>query len=143
LSARDGKPKRLTPGAAARLLAYSWPGNVREIKNVVERANVMVRGDDIDETNIEVAIPMQAAQSALSTEWTDKDMPAAVAKLEKEMIARALEACGGNRTEAAQRLKINRQLLYAKMQRYGLAEKSSSEIPTQGVEKPDSDTPGD
>jgi two-component system NtrC family response regulator len=136
LSARGDKPKRLTPGAAARLLAYSWPGNVREIKNVVERANVMVRGDDIGEADVEVAIPMQTATPALSRAWTDGDLPAAVAKLEKEMIARALEACGGNRTEAARRLKINRQLLYSKMQRYGFPTEASDD-PTAPVRKAD------
>jgi two-component system NtrC family response regulator len=47
-----------------------------------------------------------------------------VAQLEKAMIIRALDACAGNRTEAARRLNINRQLLYTKMQRYGLVEVS-------------------
>ena len=56
----------------------------------------------------------------------DADLPAAVAQLETTMIQRALDACGGNRTEAARRLNINRQLLYTKMQRYGLAETSEN-----------------
>ena len=55
LSSRDGTPKRLTASAAARLLAHSWPGNVREIKNVIERANVLVRGDIIDANDLELA----------------------------------------------------------------------------------------
>jgi two-component system NtrC family response regulator len=59
------------------------------------------------------------------------------------MIVHAVAVSGDNRTEAARRLNINRQLLYAKMQRYGLTEKSTSEIPTQDVGKADSDTPGD
>ena len=50
----------------------------------------------------------------------EADLPAAVAMLEEAMIRKALEACGGNRTEAARRLNINRQLLYTKMHRYGL-----------------------
>jgi two-component system NtrC family response regulator len=52
------------------------------------------------------------------------------------MIIHSLAACGGNRAEAARRLNINRQLLYAKMQRYGLAEKSASENPTHAVGNP-------
>jgi len=59
------------------------------------------------------------------------------------MIVHALAACGGKRTEAARRLNINRQLLYAKMQRYGLSEKSASENPTQDVGKADGDSLGD
>ena len=53
------------------------------------------------------------------------------------MIAHALAACGGNRAEAARRLNINRQLLYAKMQRYELGEKPASENPTSPVGKAD------
>ncbi|MBV8919936.1 helix-turn-helix domain-containing protein, partial [Bradyrhizobium sp.] len=67
---------------------------------------------------------------------TDTDLPSAVAQLEEAMIRRALEASGGNRTEAARRLSINRQLLYAKMQRYGLAGEASAN-PTDDVGKDD------
>ena len=59
------------------------------------------------------------------------------------MIAHALAVCGGKRTEAARRLNINRQLLYAKMQRYGLADKSASENPTHAVGKSDIETSTD
>jgi two-component system NtrC family response regulator len=137
LSARDGTPKRLSAAAAARLLAHSWPGNVREIKNVIERANVLVRGAVIDAEDLELVRTEQAGPDQLPTQWLDAELPAALARLEKAMIARALASSGGNRTEAARRLNINRQLLYAKMQRYGLTEKPSSEIPTQNVGKPD------
>ena len=60
-----------------------------------------------------------------------------VAKLEETMIRKALEASGGNRTEAARRLNINRQLLYTKMQRYGLADGEVSGKPTPSVGKDD------
>jgi len=140
LSARDGAPKRLTADAAARLLAYSWPGNVRELKNVIERANVLVRDAVIDAGDLELGRMEQSDSEALPPQWLDADLPTALAKLEKAMIVHALAACGGNRTEAARRLNINRQLLYAKMQRYGLAEKSASENPTPNVGKADNDT---
>lgn len=67
----------------------------------------------------------------------DADLPSAVAKLEETMIRNALEASGGNRTEAARRLNINRQLLYTKMQRYGLADGELSGRPTPSVGKDD------
>jgi DNA-binding NtrC family response regulator len=143
LSARDGAAKRLTAAAASRLLAHSWPGNVRELKNVIERANVLVRDVIIDADDLELGRTEPADAASLPAQWLDADLPTALARLEKAMIVHALAACGGKRTEAARRLNINRQLLYAKMQRYGLAEKSASEIPTQGVGKADSDTPGD
>jgi DNA-binding NtrC family response regulator len=67
----------------------------------------------------------------------DGDLPSALAKLEVAMIRKALAACGGNRTEAARRLNINRQLLYTKMQRYGIAEPAVSGKPTPPVGKAD------
>jgi DNA-binding NtrC family response regulator len=142
LLARNGAPKRLTASAASHLLAHSWPGNVRELKNVIERANVLVRDAIVDADDLELGRTEQADAASLPPQWLDADLPTALAKLEKAMIVHALAACGGNRTEAARRLNINRQLLYAKMQRYGLAEKSASEIPTQDVGQADSDTPG-
>jgi two-component system NtrC family response regulator len=70
-------------------------------------------------------------------ELLDGDLPTAVAKLERAMIRKALEACGGNRAEAARRLNINRQLLYAKMQRYDVDNDDVSANPTPGVGKAD------
>jgi DNA-binding NtrC family response regulator len=116
LVARQSAPKRLTAAATARLLENTWPGNVRELRNVVERASVLVRGDVIDATDLDI---VGRASKPLSREdLLEGDLPAAVAKLEKAMIQKALEACGGNRAEAARRLNIHRQLLYTKMQRY-------------------------
>ena len=65
------------------------------------------------------------------------DLPSAVAKLEAAMIRKALDSCGGNRAEAARRLNINRQLLYTKMERYGILEPEASEKLTPRVDKAD------
>ena len=135
LSAGQRAPKRLSAAAAARLSHHTWPGNVRELKNVIERAHVLVRGEIINDTDLDIAAEQSMGQ-ALPREWLNADLPSAVAKLEKEMIVRALEQCRGNRTEAARQLKINRQLLYNKMQRYGLATEAS-ENPTPSVKKAD------
>jgi DNA-binding NtrC family response regulator len=143
LSGRDSAPKRLTSAAASRMLAHSWPGNVRELRNVIERANVLVRDAVIDADDLELGRSEQADAPSLPPQWLEGDLPTALATLEKSMIVHALAACGGNRTEAARRLNINRQLLYAKMQRYGLTDRSASEIPTQAVGKADTDTPVD
>jgi two-component system NtrC family response regulator len=105
---------------------------VRELRNVIERACVLTRSDligpdDLDTTGDQVQRSAAAA---------DTDLPGAVAQLEEAMIRRALEASGGNRAEAARRLSINRQLLYTKMQRYGLADEVSGK-PTEDVGKDD------
>lgn len=57
---------------------------------------------------------------ASSDDWLDGDLPGAVARLERAMIAAALRQTDGNRARAARRLGIQRQLLYAKIERYGL-----------------------
>lgn len=120
-AAADGsRHKHLSEPAIDKLQRHSWPGNVRELRNVIERACIMTRAnvigpDDIDTSANEIPTDLAAS---------DADLPAAVAQLEKTMIIRALDACAGNRTEAARRLNINRQLLYTKMQRYGLVEVS-------------------
>jgi DNA-binding NtrC family response regulator len=127
--------KQLSPGAIDKLCRYNWPGNVRELRNAIERACVLTRSDviapdDIDTSGVQ-------AQSAPGGPLLDAGLPAAVAQLEETMIRKALEACGGNRTEAARRLNINRQLLYTKMQRYGLTDSALSENPTLAVGKDD------
>ncbi len=143
LCARGDAPKRLTAAAAAQLLAHSWPGNVREIKNVIERASVLLRSEFIDAHDLELAPAANADLPSLPAQWLACDLPTALARLEQAMIARALAACGGNRAEAARRLNINRQLLYAKIERYGLAEKPASGIPTSAVGNADAETSAD
>jgi DNA-binding NtrC family response regulator len=133
LAWRNGPVKRLTPAAARRLAENAWPGNVRELKNAIERASVLVRGDVIEATDLAIIERTVAPRSDL----LDGDLPSAIARLEKGMIQNALAACGGNRAEAARRLNIHRQLLYAKMQRYGLLEDSPSATATPIVRKAD------
>ncbi len=130
-------PKQLTASAAARLLSHSWPGNVRELKNVIERANVFVRGNVIDAGDLDLASDIPGTSSALPVDWLAGDLPTAVARLEEAMIRRTLDACGGNRAEAARRLNVHRQLLYSKMQRYGLLHLDVSDATTATVVKDD------
>jgi DNA-binding NtrC family response regulator len=132
LSASAGQPiKQLSPAAIEKLTRCSWPGNVRQLRNVIERACVLTRSHVIEADDIDTSGSDHAQTAALP----EGDLPAAVARLEEAMIRKALDACGGNRTEAARRLNINRQLLYTKMQRYGLTD--ASESPTPAVGKDD------
>jgi DNA-binding NtrC family response regulator len=128
-----GDTKQLTAAAATLLLAHSWPGNVRELRNVIECACVLVRGEVIDAGDLDMMLT-----AADSMPRDSVDLPTAVARLEEAMIRRTLAACGGNRAEAARRLNIHRQLLYTKMQRYGLTDEDLSANPTPAVGKADS-----
>jgi len=136
LSASSGhSQKQLSPAAVEKLSRHGWPGNIRELRNVIERACVLTRGDVIEAGDIDTS--GEQVQSPSTGALLDADLPTAVAMLEEAMIRKALEACGGNRTEAARRLNINRQLLYTKMQRYGLTDSALSEKTTLAVGKDD------
>ena len=125
--------KRLSAEAGARLLAYAWPGNVREIKNVMERVAVLVRSDLIVPSDLDF-LGTEIGRSQSDEDWLAGDLPTAVSRLEVAMIERALSLSDGNRAEAARRLNIPRQQLYVKLKRYGL---DVSEKPTEDVGNPD------
>src|SRR5712672_390289 len=136
LSASSGhSQKQLSPAAVEKLSRHGWPGNVRELRNVIERACVLTRGDVIEASDIDTS--GEQVRWLSNSALLEADLPTAVAMLEEAMIRKALEACGGNRTEAARRLNINRQLLYTKMQRYGLTDGALSENQTLAVGKDD------
>ena len=117
-AARGGVPKRLSPAAAARLLAHPFPGNVRELRNVLERATVFVQGSTIDAADLD--LEESGMQPKPPTDWLAGDLATAVERIEVAMIRKALADAGGNRSAAARALGIHRQHLYTKIARYRL-----------------------
>lgn len=115
-----GHGKTLSADAAALLVRYHWPGNIRELKNAMERAGVLARANQVTSADLGFLTDRSPSQGHLP-DWPEEDLPSAVARLEEMLIRRALERCSGNRSEAAKLLNINRQLLYAKLKRYGFA----------------------
>jgi len=122
-AARHDLPLKVLSDEAMRcLLAYDFPGNVRELENMIERA-VITAG-----VAVEILSPAHlfGEGQALSNEarvnqsFLDRPFKDAVAALERELIRRALEASGGNRAEAARRLGINRRLLYSKLEEHDI-----------------------
>ncbi len=111
-----GAAKRLSAAAAARLIAYPWPGNVRELRNAMERVAALVRQPVVAATDLDFLVD-PAGSVPDPPDWLAGDLPAALARLEAEMIRRALDASRGNRAEAARRLGIHRQLLHTKLTR--------------------------
>ena len=126
---------RLTPDAAAAFEAYAWPGNIREMENVLERLVLFSEGDEIrlDDLPDELRGSGQdSADAASGGARLDRDLTGRVsmkdlvrettAQLEKEIIVQALEQTAGNVTRAAQLLMISRKSLQNKMKEFNLRE---------------------
>jgi two-component system NtrC family response regulator len=90
-----GAGKRLSADGAARLIQHAWRGNVRELKNAMERAAVLVRGEFINAADLAFLAESQASQVEIGG-WPDEDLPTAVARLEEMLIRRALERSAGS-----------------------------------------------
>lgn len=108
------EPQELSSGAEAALSAYPWPGNIRELRNVLERVVITCRKqvigpDDIGLQQRAQAVPVSSIESDLT-----------LAELERQHITRILQAESGRVAQAATRLGIPRSTLYQKIKAYGL-----------------------
>ncbi len=105
----------LTDGFVEKLEAYPWPGNIRELKNIIERAVILADGNTLDESLL--PYEMQEPQtSKTGTATTTFDL----STIEKMHIQRVLIHVHGNRAEAARLLNIGVATLYRKLKEYGL-----------------------
>jgi DNA-binding NtrC family response regulator len=109
----------LTPDGETALRERDWPGNVRELEHTLERALVLSRGAPIGPEHLTPQTRPNAADP-LGEPPLEEGMHALVARLERRLIERALAEARGNRTRAAEILKINRRLLYDKLSEYGI-----------------------
>lgn len=117
--------KRLSNDALKKLLEYSWPGNIRELKNEIERA-VLLSGDDSEIGASLLSEDLREASGSIYSGSEGEQTPVAgslkeaVLSLEKKMIEDALAKTGGNKSEAARVLGVSRSNLIAKAQSFGL-----------------------
>ena len=109
------RPKLVTPGAMEVLKSHSWPGNVREVRNVVERLMIMVAGDEITPAVLDLpAGAVAVTGGAMTTLRQAREL------FEREYIARVVGSCGGNMSRAARVLGLERSHLYRKLRALGL-----------------------
>ena len=115
---------RIHPAALGVLEAYRWPGNVREIKNVIERVVLLEAEDEIRLEHLPEEIHGSAAGRAAAP--SGAAFPPGVVRplteIEKLAIEHALGVCGGNKTRAAQQLGISRQTLRTKLKEFALGD---------------------
>ncbi|MDA8020203.1 MAG: sigma 54-interacting transcriptional regulator [Thermoanaerobaculia bacterium] len=117
-------PRRLTPAAAARLKRYSWPGNVREMRNILEVASALADGDEVTPEVLDLpAEPddTESSESATNPSECAIDYHFQVESLRRRLVSEALEWSHGNRAEAARRLGMSRQALSYLVKQLGLS----------------------
>jgi two-component system response regulator HydG len=109
--------------ASERLLGYSWPGNIRELHNVVRHGAALATGPDIEERDLPLELHEAHATPPAAPPPSARDDgsgPLALADVEREHLLRVLELCEGSMTEAAALLQIGRNTLWRKLRQYGL-----------------------
>jgi DNA-binding NtrC family response regulator len=114
---RDKKPiKAMDPEAMRRLEQYDWPGNIRELRNVVERAVILAQGEFIEVRHLPpLAAPRVASPAAQAGVTISPGMT--VDEAEQKLILATLDAAGGNKTRAAEMLGISLKTLHNKLNR--------------------------
>jgi len=119
----------LTAGAERLLTAAAWEGNVRELRNVIERACILSDGDFITERELAVSIPAPPVPATLATPQMFGVAPAPprpaetdlLVNVERDHIQRALVRAGGNKKAAAKMLGLSRRALYRRLERLDLS----------------------
>jgi two-component system response regulator AtoC len=131
------KVEGVEPDATDALVQYPWPGNIRELENVIERAVLFCDAAKLHATDLpldvrgipaiaNVPLPEADLQVALAGEGGLKGhVKVAMSRLERELVSRALKQTNANVTHAARLLKISRKGLQLKMKELGLREGSS------------------
>jgi DNA-binding NtrC family response regulator len=113
----------VSQGAMRALMAYHWPGNVRQLENAVERAVALGAGrQEIDTADLPPELqstPQTTPAPFVEFPEEGLDLPGYLAKAERDLVHRALERTGGNRSKAADLLRIRRTTLVEKLRRIG------------------------
>jgi len=112
--------EEVSKDALERLVSYDWPGNIRELENTIERAMVLCESNVITADLLEAKIRPSAQTGALALGDDDLSIKKATRQVERRLIEKALEATGGNRTNAAKLLEISHRALLYKIKEYGL-----------------------
>jgi DNA-binding NtrC family response regulator len=118
---RPGNPPQFTAGALATLATHRWPGNIRELANLVERLAILGR-DPVEVDDVRLVLPAPRAVQPADAGAPLPPLSDALDDYERGLIAGALARADGNVAEAARLLQTDRANLYRRMRRLGLRE---------------------
>jgi two-component system response regulator HydG len=115
-------PVAVDPDAQARLLAYDWPGNVRQLQNVLERALVLAEQDVIGPEHLpeEIRLASTTTRASSAPDAAAQGDGPTLAAVERRHVLRVLDETGGNRQAAAKALGISRRTLLRMLHRWGM-----------------------
>lgn len=113
--AREKKLLKISPTVMSRFQEYAWPGNIRQLRNIVERAVVLAAGGTISETEL----PQEMDQS--SEGEGQPNAAATLKEIEAHAIRETLKRCGGNKSQAAKILGFSRKALYKRLKDFQIA----------------------
>jgi DNA-binding NtrC family response regulator len=116
------KDVRIVSSETYRLIrAYPWPGNIRELKNVIQRAVLLAKGLELTPDLLPQRIrDMDGSERARPRDYHPIQLGMSLAEVEKEYMRMALASVNGNKVKAASLLKISRRTLYNKLKRFDL-----------------------
>ena len=118
-SKRHGKAlKGISPRALGRLISYDWPGNIREMMNILERGVILSRGEFLGEEDLPQSVT--GVPGNVAPQPADVRQGISLKEMEKMLIERTLTEKDGNRTHASRTLGITRKTLLAKIREYGI-----------------------
>jgi DNA-binding NtrC family response regulator len=127
LKTYSDRNRRATPHVSKEardvLLRYDYPGNVRELENIIERSIVVSRSTTISVHDLPFQVREAAGETALSPGTEGTPLNATLSQIERELIVQALEKHDGVQTRAAQSLGLSERVLRYKMRKYGLPAK--------------------
>ncbi len=116
----DKNIEGLSSSAMSFLLAHGWSGNIRELENVIERAMILARDNLITPSELPSSITSRNAIMSAEDQGRSLSIKKETRRLEMDLIRKALELTGGNRSNAAKILEISRPILISKIREYGL-----------------------
>jgi len=118
---KSAKPAKLSTAALQALIGYNWPGNIRELKNVLEQASILSENGIIKTQNLPNNITKKAALSANDHNKSEElPLDVMINSLEKEMIMNALRKSGGIQVKAANLLGINQRSLWHRIKKHNI-----------------------